>query len=65
MTTAVDLYIILLYIKHFLIIYLLKWFKGFYLSNRWSVDCINNNIFGAFIILFADVSIIQNGLGVL
>ena len=64
MTTAVNLYIVLLDIKHFLIIYLLKWFKRFYLSNRWSVDCINN-IFGAFIILFADVSIIQNGLDVL
>ena len=68
MTTAVDYikrYIVLLDIKHFLMIYLLKWFKWFYLSNRWSVDCIDNNIFGASIILFADVSIIQNGLGVL
>ena len=49
------------------------WFKRFYLSNRRSVDCIYNNIFGASIVLYAsillyyiaDVSIIQNGLGVL
>ena len=68
MTTVVDYikrYIVLLDIKPFLIIYLLKWFKMVYLSNRWSVDCIDNNIFGAAIILFADVIIIQNGLGVL
>ena len=73
MTTAVDYinYIIKIYcfIRHKTFfdntVYLLKWFKMFYLSNRWSVDCIDNNIFGASIILFADVSIIQNGLGVL
>ena len=67
MTTAVNYikrYIVLLDIKHFLIIYFLKWLKRFYLSNRWSVDCIINNIFGASIIIFADVSIIQNGVGV-
>ena len=64
MTTAVDYIkrcIVLLDIQHFLIKYLLKWFKRFYLSNRWSADCIDNNIFGASIILFGDVSIIQNG----
>ena len=70
MTTEVDYikrYIVLLDIKHFLIIYiyLLKWFKRHYFSNRSSVDYIDNNIFGASIILFADVSIIQNGLCVL
>ena len=63
MTTAVD------YIKRYIILKAffdnsLNFFKMFYLSNRWSVDCIDNNIFGASIIL-ADVSIIQNGLGVL
>ena len=49
------------------------WFKRFYLSNRWSVDCIDDNIFGASIVLYAsillyyiaDVSIIQNGVEVL
>ena len=68
MTTEVDYikrYIVLLDIKHFLIIYLLKWFKRLYFSNSSSVDYIDNNIFGASIILFADVSIIQNGLCVL
>ena len=48
------------------------WFKRFYLSNRWSVDCIDNNIFCASIVLYASillyyiahVSIIQNGVGV-